>query len=89
LTAGAGAAGGPALAEAAIDRGDAIMRTVQAFTPASGDLSEQFDRTTGVQTSAKRLAWSYAAFITAAASRRQACWAMRGSGLPATPAAAG
>src|SRR5271165_7100803 len=37
----------------------------------------------------QRLAWSYAAFITAAASRRQACWAMRGSGLSATPAAAG
>ena len=41
--------------------------------PASGELSEQFDRTTGAQTSAKRLAWSYAAFITAAASRRRAC----------------
>ena len=53
-------------------RGDAIMRTVRAFTPASGELSEQFDRTTGAQTSAKHLAWSYAAFITAAASRRRA-----------------
>ena len=53
---------------AAIERGDAIMRTVQAFTPATGDLSEQFDRTTGAQTSAKHLTWSYAAFITAAAT---------------------
>jgi glucoamylase len=83
------AVGSPTPVEAAIQRGDAIMRTVQAFTPASGELSEQFDRTTGAQTSAKHLAWSYAAFITAAASRRQAYWAMRGSGPPATPAGAG
>jgi glucoamylase len=60
-------------ARLAMERGDAIMRTVQAFTPESGDLSEQFDQTTGAQTSAKHLSWSYAAFITAAASRAQAC----------------
>ena len=57
----------------AVERGDAIMRTVQAFTPESGDLSEQFDQGTGAQTSAKHLSWSYAAFITAAAARAQAC----------------
>ena len=28
------------------DRGDAYLQTVRAFTPASGDLSKQFDRTT-------------------------------------------
>ena len=54
------------------------MRTVQAYTPSGGDLSEQFDRATGAQTSAKHLAWSYAAFITAAASRRRAAQAIRG-----------
>jgi glucoamylase len=59
-------------ARLAMQRGEAIMRTVQAFTPESGDLSEQFDQTTGAQTSAKHLSWSYAAFITAAASRAQA-----------------
>ena len=53
----------------AMQYGDAIMRTVQVFTPAGGALSEQFDRITGVETSAKHLAWSYAAFISAAASR--------------------
>jgi glucoamylase len=63
------AATGADWARLAIERGDAIMRTVQAFTPASGELSEQFDRSTGAQTSAKHLSWSYAAFITAAASR--------------------
>jgi glucoamylase len=70
---GDAAADGRALARLAQEHGDAIMRTVQVFTPASGDLSEQFDRTTGKQTSAKRLTWSYAAFITAAASRGEAC----------------
>jgi glucoamylase len=78
LTATDGAREGPALATAAFERGDAFMRTVQAYTPASGELSEQFDRTTGAQISAKQLAWSYAAFLTAAASRRQAVQAKRG-----------
>ncbi len=64
-------------AKAAFQRGDMFMRTVQAHTPPSGDLSEQFDRATGAQTSAKHLAWSYAAFITAAATRRQAAQAIR------------
>jgi glucoamylase len=64
--------------KAAFERGDMFMRTVQAYTPQSGDLSEQLDRATGAQTSAKCLAWSYAAFITAAASRRQAAQAILG-----------
>jgi glucoamylase len=55
-----------------VARGDAYLETVWAFTPESGDLSEQFDRNTGAQTSARHLAWSYAAFITAAAARRAA-----------------
>jgi glucoamylase len=52
------------------ERGDAYLETVRAYTPPSGDLSEQFDQKTGEQTSAKHLAWSYAAFITAVAARR-------------------
>ncbi len=51
-------------------RGDAYLETVRAFTPDSGDLSEQFDQTNGVQTSARHLAWSYAAFLTAVAARQ-------------------
>ena len=69
---------GDSPAKAAFERGDKFMRTVQAYTPPSGDLSEQFDRTTGSPISAKHLAWSYAAFITAAASRRRAAQAIRG-----------
>lgn len=50
--------------------GDAFLETVRAFTPPSGDLSEQFDQRTGQQTSAKHLAWSYAAFVSCVTARR-------------------
>ena len=56
------------------------MATVAAFTPESGDLSEQFDQATGAQTSAKNLAWSHAAFITACASRAAALAASASTG---------
>jgi len=62
------------------------MRTVRAFTPETGELSEQFDRSTGAQTSAKQLSWSYAAFITAAASRAEALHPTRGADREALPA---
>jgi glucoamylase len=63
-------AGSAAEADLARSRGDAYLETIRAFTPASGEMSEQFDKATGAQLSAKDLAWSYAAFITAAAARR-------------------
>ena len=53
-----------------IKRGDAFLQTVRAHTPPSGDMSEQFDQKSGAQTSAKHLAWSYAAFISCIAARR-------------------
>jgi GH15 family glucan-1,4-alpha-glucosidase len=53
-----------------IARGDAYLRTVQAYTPLNGDLSEQFDQNTGLPASARQLGWSYAAFITCIAARR-------------------
>jgi glucoamylase len=53
-----------------VEHGDGFLATTQAFTPASGDLSEQFDQRTGEQTSAKHLAWSYAAFISCVTARR-------------------
>ena len=55
-----------------IAKGDAILSRTRDFIPASGDLSEQFDKTTGEQTSASNLAWSYACFITAWHTRRAA-----------------
>jgi glucoamylase len=51
-------------------RGDAYLRTVQAFAPQNGELSEQFDQNTGCPASARQLAWSYAALITCVAARR-------------------
>jgi glucoamylase len=64
--------GREALAAALSAWGDAFMATIAAFTPESGALAEQFDQTSGEQTSAKNLAWSHAAFITAFASRQAA-----------------
>jgi glucoamylase len=57
-------------AAAWIKRGDAFLETVRAYTPENGELSEQFDQRTGEQTSARHLAWSYAAFISCVAARR-------------------
>jgi glucoamylase len=65
--------------DALLRRGDSFMATVAAHTPESGDLSEQFDQATGAQTSAKNLAWSHAAFITASASRADALRAWGGA----------
>jgi glucoamylase len=53
-----------------MERGDAYLATVRAYTPAGGDLSEQFDQRSGAQTSAKQLAWSHAAFISCVSARR-------------------
>lgn len=53
-----------------IAHGDGFLETTHAFTPASGDLSEQFDQRTGEQTSARHLAWSYAAFISCVTARQ-------------------
>jgi glucoamylase len=62
----------PAAAEPWLQRGDAFLATVRAFTPPPGDLSEQFDQHTGTQSSARHLTWSYAAFISATAARLRA-----------------
>lgn len=53
-----------------VEKGDSYLETVRAFTPESGDLSEQFDQRSGEPASARHLAWSYAAFLTAVAARR-------------------
>ncbi len=65
--------------EALLARADRYLETVRAFIPASGDMSEQFDQRTGEQTSAKHLAWSYAALISCAAARRGAAGRLDGS----------
>jgi glucoamylase len=55
-----------------IHRGDAYLRTARAYIPPGGAMSEQFDQHTGAQTSARELAWSYAAFISCVHARREA-----------------
>jgi glucoamylase len=65
------AAAGSALRKELTNRGDAFLETVRAYTPPSGELSEQFDQHTGVQRSAQQLAWSYAAFISCTQARRR------------------
>jgi glucoamylase len=77
------AAVGATGAQALINRGNAYLETVRRHTPPSGDLSEQFDQNTGVQTSARHLAWSYAAYISCIAARRAATGSqLAASGLP-------
>jgi len=61
-----------AAANALVNRGDCFMRTVRRLTPDDGALSEQVDRLSGRQTSARHLTWSYAAFISAIYLRRHA-----------------
>ena len=68
--AAAGQQSTPDEARAFVARGDGFLEMIRAYTPPSGDLSEQFDQKTGAQTSAKHLAWSYAAFITTILARR-------------------
>lgn len=52
--------------------GDGFMATVRNLTPLDGALSEQVDRMSGRQTSARHLTWSYAAFVNTARLRAQA-----------------
>jgi glucoamylase len=52
-----------------IARGDAFMQTVRRFTPAGGDMSEQFDQNDGAPRSAQQLAWSYAGLISSVTAR--------------------
>ena len=59
--------------ERLIGKGDAILAAASRSVPESGDLSEQFDQTTGCQTSARNLSWSYAAYLTAWHARNLAC----------------
>jgi glucoamylase len=64
------------LAEAALRRGDMFLSMVRRYTPASRELSEQFDQNDGAPNSARNLSWSYACFITADAARRRAARSM-------------
>lgn len=49
--------------------GDAVLARLAALLPEPGPLPEQLDRASGAPRSARDLAWSHAAFATAAAAR--------------------
>jgi glucoamylase len=48
---------------------DGFVAIVAKHTPANGSLSEQFDKSTGVELSAADLTWSYASAVTAFEAR--------------------
>jgi glucoamylase len=62
-----------------IGKGDNILEMARRSIPASGEISEQFDQTTGEQTSAKCVTWGYAAFLTAWQARKDALAALANS----------
>ena len=49
---------------------DGFVSAVQTYLPSNGSISEQFNKTTGESTSASKLTWSFASFVTM--SRRRA-----------------
>ena len=53
-------------------RGDDFLWMIMTTIPASGEMSEQFDRTTGEPRSAQKLSWSYSSFIAAGLARKDA-----------------
>lgn len=64
---------------------DDFLAFNQKYTPASGALSEQYDRNTGVQTSANDLTWSYASELTAFNARAGVfppSWGAKGLKVP-------
>ncbi len=61
-----------ALLHGLIVRGDDILRSVRRFTPASGDLPEQFDKVTGAASSSRNLSWSHSSFLAATDARAAA-----------------
>ncbi len=61
-----------ALLRGLIVRGDDILRSVRRFTPASGDLPEQFDKVTGAASSSRNLSWSHSSFLAATEARAAA-----------------
>ncbi|KAF2242271.1 carbohydrate-binding module family 20 protein [Trematosphaeria pertusa] len=58
-----------ALTSALTSYADGYTALVQKYTPSSGALAEQFDKSTGSPLSAADLTWSYAAFLTMASAR--------------------
>jgi glucoamylase len=76
----AGAARRRALLRGLILRGDDVLRAVRRYTPASGELPEQFDQVSGAPASCPNLSWSHAAFLAATLARAAALVALAALG---------
>lgn len=64
---------------------DGFLAVNAKYTPKNGGLSEQFDRNTGVPTSAMDLTWSYASALTVFNARKgvsSASWGAKGLTVP-------
>ncbi|GJE97645.1 glycoside hydrolase family 15 protein [Phanerochaete sordida] len=73
------------LVEAVASFADGFLTKNAEYTPAGGALSEQYNKTTGAQTSAADLTWSYAAALTAFAARggfASPSWGAKGLKVP-------
>ncbi|KAF2732476.1 beta-glucosidase [Polyplosphaeria fusca] len=73
------------LANAMRTYADGFISIVQKYTPSSGALAEQFDKSTGAPLSAAHLTWSYASFLTAVAARDYVIPASWNAGTPKVP----
>jgi glucoamylase len=60
---------GQALLASLRAKGDGYLEVIRRHVGSQGEMSEQFDRDAGVPVSAQDLAWSYAAFLSAARER--------------------
>ena len=59
--------------QAAVSAGDAVMyRLFKHVNDRDGHIDEQISKTTGIQTSAKDLTWSYANLLSAMQERKKA-----------------
>lgn len=71
---------------------DGFVALNAKYTPSDGSLSEQYDKSTGVPTSATDLTWSYASALTVFAARGgfvPASWGASGLTLPSTCSSGG
>ena len=73
------------LTTAVKDFADGFLEVNAKYTPSTGALSEQYDKSSGSQTSASDLTWSYAAALTAFSARSGKTYASWGAaGLTST-----
>jgi glucoamylase len=69
------------LCDAVLDYADGFVDFVRIYVEPDGSMAEQFDKYHGRPMSARDLTWSYAAFLTAAARRKEAIPAPWGAAL--------